>query len=407
MPDSPAVSELGSLSHAVFDQEFVHAFQHRSQWTRAKDVGETPRFSMQDFYAFTRLKLADTLRSHPSFRRHRYQLDGPVMDHFAHIVTARTASVIHLRQQSLCDTLYSIRSHLIRAFVEGTIRADEPHHPLWGMGEKGRDAQEGMEIWRTSIAPHRRKKEHEFLKEILGTSPLDKNDHTLLQPLLTEAVPFLLSLDRTHVEVVEEEFRTKMWMLLRGHSFLDQGTREALKNMLLDHWAEGQSNLDDHLLAIATQIRRAELLALNESQLKELFRNYGCKPPRVSREERVEKLLSLESNRAGGTPLRLDDPAQALPTIRRCFGSLMQGEEEFSPDIRRKIIERLPVLEFHLINACQTGEEDLAHCLIAYFLEIQQRSHLTWKEYPPMAWAYLSFGATHAKVDINRWRSNL
>lgn len=408
------VSVIDALPHAEFDRELVHAFQDDCQWTSAKDVGETPRFSRGEFTMQAKAKLVAALRRHPEFRKLRYKLEGsPVIDHLAYLVVRSCTDIVHLRQLPVDDCYRYIRSHLEVALKEQEIFAKSETHPLWGRGDRRVQASTENVGWFSTVARHRRPDDHAILSALLS----DKCDHAGKQIalLFKEAVPRLLTLDRTHVQIFEEEFRRKLWSILNGKPEVDAGMRSELCNALIEHWAEGSGDFEEKLRVIGQEVlaeererRRLELSELGIGELKQLFKTYGCKPPRDSTDAWIEKILALEWDRRSSEERQFNvtDADEAMAVVCRCFDPLMTKEELNEAD-RAAIVLRLPVLEYHLIRASEAENDELGPALATAFKTIQDRLGLKWKEYPPMAWAFLMYATTRKEVDKKIWMLNI
>ena len=418
--------DIDKLSHEEYDRELVGARGSRSAWTRPQ--GET-RATLRQFSTHTHHRFAEVLKQRADFRPFRNQLDrSPVMEFLSYESLVRCASVVHLRQRSPEEALFYVQRDLQDAHRNMALITTEQESPLWGRGTNRSEPGE-EEHWILDLHNPHYDKDYQILRSLLGKgkAPRAESTEAFLYGLISEAIPFLLALDRTHIDIVEEEIRRRAWDIIGSKTRLSESDRGDLRMLFTTRLAElvGGSDIDAILEPIEREVKgelydssfRAQYENMTPSQIGKEIHQLGQRPPRTSDKEALLAILFrlLGERNAKTKSFTLMDEGRPVEIVEQCLGSLLKKSTLTEGD-RSTLLRRLPVLEYHLAafggNDARyiegdEGENDTVLALLNICKDVRNKLNLVWADRPSLAFAQFTCATRLPSMDVSMWKSCL
>jgi hypothetical protein len=354
-PDTRLVQ---NLEHGPLDAVLVDSYTGEFPWTVAETTpGDT--VSAQDVQLLVQRQLSETLQKEQSLKDQRLGDDRLLMQYIAAEAVEKSAKAVHLRQRPAKEFIEWLHSDLVNVAQSKSLLTAHPHSRLW---EKGNHVSgtNGVDFWVQPLKTGRH--DPKLLEYFIGKNPKSPQSISHLQSIIEEATGTLLTeLDRTHVHIYEEEYRTAVWNLLAQEqgNYPSESLRTKLQTLTIDTWAEKAPDIF-HMTALQDQISHTSPINIEDDD--------------------ISKVIDV------------------------CFTPLL-SQEEPSPETLDTLRERLVILEFLTLRSAETNAiEDLLQ-LQAALIRIQKLLQLKGSEYPQIAYTEMVIACKAIDTTVNRLKT--
>lgn len=391
------IAEIDTLSHAEYDQALVRAFEKNSMWTTAASSPNSPTYSVQELHEHTRRGMQNVVADLPGKKLNRYQLQSnTAIDYVAFSWLEAAAKRIHLRQWPQEEVLYFFQESMRNSLRSQCLSTTNPKNPLWGRGTKTEGFGESTE-YSLDIQDKPYANDLEVLRRLVAVNTAGIADVSATKALLEKVNPFLLTLDKTLVDVTEEETRLKIYAIVRQGKF-NEPEREMLRDIVTSRWLEMVPNVDKTMKAIAQDIqqeqyantRASEIETMTEADVKEAFKAIHVQVPKVSLPEKKQILLTQEAQRLPAKQLPNMDTMPITELLQKCCLNAHLPRQHISPEQKAKIIQRLAALELRIIIHSDQFLVDEINMLLRALRNIVENLDLQYKDFPTLYYALMT-----------------
>jgi len=355
---APDTRLVQNLDHGPLDAVIVDSYRGKFPWTRAET---TPGDSVnpQDIQLLVQRKFSETLKNEPSLEGQKLDDDRVLMQYIAAEAVEKSAKTVHLRQRPAKEFIEWLHSDLVNVAQSKSLLTAHPHSRLWEKGDHVSGAN-GSEFWVQPLKTGRH--DTKLLEHFIGKNPKSPQSISHLQSIIEDATGTLLTeLDRTHVRVYEEDFRTAVWNLLvqeRG-DYPSERLRTKLQSLIIDTWVDKAPDIF-HMTKLQEKIYHTTPININDDD--------------------ISKVIDV------------------------CFTPLL-SQEEPSPETLDTLRERLVILEFLTLRSAETNDiKDLLQ-LQATLIRTQKLLQLKSSEYPQIAYTEMVIACKAIDTTMNRLKT--
>ncbi|MBP9750960.1 MAG: hypothetical protein KBC95_03880 [Candidatus Peribacteraceae bacterium] len=371
-------SSLASLDHGAFDAQMVATWQPSYPWTTSKletNGGITPA----DYVAWTKHQLALALASEPKVRSYNFgDEQREALTYAAYEIVRWAVQTVHLRQQDVSALATQLRRDFARCLSDNKLLTADERSPLWKKGIE-RSQSGGRSFWELPLTS---RFDRGLLEVLAGGAPTERGDTAvarIVEILRRDPFAWLASLDRRDVEVKQEDWRKKMLaltekvvgrqLLYRGGEIeLEADDRRVMLNATLDSIADeipisviSETSQDEIAREQWLRDIAAEIPSYSDDELAAHFLRIldelvpdGL--PRAEIERRLYEFIRDNFPDDRAAVALVDPPAESplsrLEFVRQAVETAFTGPiAGTTPDDIRRLEERTPLLEYHLVIA--------------------------------------------------------
>lgn len=344
--------ELEKMDHGTFDAYCIAAWKPaRFPWIQPDIHGDVP-FTRAHFIEHTRFCLQKTLATAPDMSGQKLTPDRDVLQYIAAEMVFHSMHRTHLRQADPHIAIKNIRNDLLHCVKSKILRTASPVSPLWNKGNKIIQSN-GIEAYEIPLSS---RWDIDLLQKVAGGHPGNQYDYKSLASFMQLAVPHLATLDRSHVEIYEEEFRKKIWAILSPLTYFNDEARKDVRDVTLERW---MSRMDENFF---NQIQRIE-----------------------------QEIMALDTNKASPMSIHLlgdsaGQDAASRTSFLSAYKALLGKQTHTKEDL--SMLQRWSCgIEYLLVIAAQDENIDEVEELNQLIFETDQYIKLAWNEYPSLAFA--------------------
>ncbi len=183
-------------------------------------------------------------------------------------------------------------------------------------------------------------------------------------------LPFLATLDATHIRTYHNDVRAAVWNVLGTKTLLDEETRTTIRHTAEAAWVKAYN--DDplsHIHSIAQEEgrrvyatkRRQQLERLSETELHDLcVSHFGTAPDTAGSAQLITLILQHERRHPEAQAQVLPDveTGDTREVLNAYFADLLKTENP-TPEDHARARKLLPIMEWHLWQLFDAGERQV------------------------------------------------
>lgn len=347
---------IGEMNHAEFDARFVLLEQHYCNWTRSELPVDTPNFTLGQLHLFIQRRLTDALRSWPEMKKQAFNDERLSMRYLAYEVLQKSSCTVHLRQLQSDECTNMIHKDLSNVIAAKQMITANDVSPLWG--KDGGYIQETPErkFWKKDLDAGQHRWDLQLIESIVGKRGREADAQKKLSDLLHESVPYLMTLDTTHIKTAGTAVRKKLHELLRDKIDLYPSLRTTILDTVFEEWLQTK-DADEELIAkiereyAQTDLRKEcmnNLRSVPEKELDRMLMEHN-RMPRGTLKEKKDALtdcLLAKINPAPDVSVMNNDS----PAVMKAYFGQLRTKEILTEEDKNLLRRRLPVIEWQMMT---------------------------------------------------------